>query len=182
MVRKVSIVDEENELKLDSFSKDLPTIDTAHKEMHEGDHYFNKAYITLTTTTAQYFMFTTPTVSAARIHAKVNLLASELTQVSIYEDATVSAMGTSVTTFNNDRNSANTPELQAFSAPTVTGTGTTLWRSIFGGSGVFGQAGVSALENYEIIAKSNTKYLFEIIKQSSGTGYLDYDFFWYENS
>ena len=149
------------------------------REMHEGNFYFVKGWLDVTGLgTVTYFMFRTPNAAAkTRVHAKVALSGEDEFDVTIFEDATVSADGTPVPRFNVDRDSSNVSLLVPFAAPTVTDDGTAIWPTKVGAAR---SAGVSATSTYEIIAKTDSVYLFKIVKVNAGTHYVDYDFFWYE--
>ena len=68
--------------------------------------------------------------------------------------------------------------MSPYAGPTVTGDGTLIWASKVGAGR---DAGVNVGLGYEIIAKQNEVYLFKITKNVAGVGYLDIDFFWYED-
>jgi len=150
-----------------------------HEQMHEGNFYFVKGWLDVTgAATTSYFMFRTPAAATKiRIHAKVALAAEAEFDVTIFEDATVSADGTPVPRFNVDRDVGNGSLLVPFAGPTVTDDGTAIWPTKVGAAKT---AGVSATRAYEIIAKTDSVYLFKIIKIAAGTHYIDYDFYWYE--
>lgn len=153
-------------------------MDKEHFEMHEGDHYFIKTWLENTgaSETADYFAFTTPSTTT-RIHAKTVLFADTDTIFNIYENCTISG-GTPVPGINNDRDSTNVAELTPVAAPTILTTGYIIFSGRNGGGR--NPVGVSLSGNYEIIAKTNTSYCFEIEKQTSADTVVDVDFFWYE--
>lgn len=99
--------------------------------------------------------------------------------MSIYEGSVI-AGGTPITGYNNDRNSSNTPGLVTVGAPTHTTPGTKIWTSRTGGGR--GPVGVAPEFGYEIIAKINTTYVFEIIKRTTANLVIDVDFWWYEHT
>jgi len=164
-------------VEVEPTSNCLCTIDIQHAQVHKGNHFFVKSFAEITgaSTTAEFLIKT----GAKFPHARVIATSNAEFIIDIYEGTTVSADGTPVTVFNNDRNSATTATVSLFTSPTITGDGTLLWRSKLGDSG--NPAG-SLQTSQELIAKDNENYLLRITKVTSGTHYIDYDFFWYEVS
>lgn len=166
-------------LPIDELSKALISIDFEHHEMHEGNHYFGKQSSSISGGgTEAEFLFTTPDTTT-RVHAKASFSGTDEFLVQLYEDVTTTDNGTVVVTFNNDRDSLNTPELTAYTGPTVTDDGTLIWEAYI--SGDKGLSGVSQEFGYEIVAKTNSTYLFRITKINAGTHIVDTNFWWYEH-
>jgi len=168
------------DVRIDAVSNGLQTICTEHHEMHEGDHYFFKSFIADTggLGSPTLFSFTTPN-TATRIHAKASLSPDVDYTVSILEGAVISG-GTPLDGINNDRDSANIAELAAVGAPTLVTPGTVIWTARNGGGK--DPIGVAPGFNYEIIAKTNTVYVFELVKNVANNGIVDIDFWWYEHA
>ncbi len=165
---------------IDGSTNAVNVIDYAHHEIHAGSHYFIKTWIDITGAgTVQYFMFTTPDTTKW-IHAKSSMTAEAEFRIEIYEGGTVSDSGNLITAINNNRNSTNTPGLQAYGNPTVTGDGNLIWDSITGTARR--STGVSPAFGYEILAKQDEIYIFKITKTAAGTHYIDIDFWWYEHT
>lgn len=166
--------------RVDSATHALETVDYAHHEMHGGSHYFIKTFLADTggAGSTSYFAFTTPNTTKW-VHAKALLAPDVDTEINIYEDATISG-GTPVPGINNNRNSGNTAGLVAVSAPTVSVAGNKIWAARTGGSR--NTVGVAPGSNYEIIAKQNSTYVFEIIKRTTADLVIDIDFYWYEHT
>lgn len=154
------------------------TIDYEHHEIHEGKHFFIKNWqdVEETDTSLQY-SFITPN-SSTQIHARVILFGEAEFDVEIWECATLAENGTLLTPINNFRNSTYKNKLLPFSDPSVSDPGTLIWAEKLGSAR--GNVGVNDGLNYEIIAQPDCAYLFNITKQTSGTHYVDIDFFWYE--
>jgi hypothetical protein len=154
-------------------------ITSEHHEMHEGDHYFVKTWLINTGAdeTFDTFSFTTPDTTI-RIHAKTSISTDADAVIEISEDATVTGgvIGTGV---NNDRDSANTPTMTLLVGPTISVAGTPIWSARTGGGRA--PVGVGLGSNYEIIAKRNTTYTFQITKKTSADTVSDIDFWWYEH-
>ena len=144
--------------------------------IHAGKHFFYRTNQDVTDAdTVVRFMFTTP--ATKKIHARFNMEAEDEFTVELFESAVASNNGTPVTTFNNNRNSTETPELLAYASPTISNEGTLIWKSVIN-SGK--KLSISIGTNYEIIAKSSTNYLFKITKAAAGTHFIEPEFFWFE--
>lgn len=153
-------------------------VEYAHHEVHEGDHYYVKGWIDIPASTSTDFLFVTPN-TAKWIHAKWEIASEAEATFVLYEDTTTAALGSAVTIYNNNRNSANTPGVLAFSTPSVSATGTAIYSGKLGsGRAIGGSAG----REHEMIAKQNTKYLFRITNNDgTATRWTGYDFYWYEH-
>lgn len=158
----------------------VQSIDYEHFETHEGNHYFLKTFSENTggQGTSDYFAFTTPLSNITRIHARVWLAPDIDYTITIYENATTTG-GTPVPGFNNDRDSNNTALLLPVGAPTVNDIGYPIWVSRNGGGR--NPVGVTPGNNYEIIAKGDTTYLFELTKEVTADGIVNIDFWWIED-
>jgi len=95
----------------------------------------------------------------------------------IYEGGTVSASGTALTIYNDNRTSDITSDVDAYYAPTITTEGTAL-REKHVGSGK--TIGGEARTNGEIILKPETVYLFRVLNNSVSTGWISPDLTWSE--
>ena len=149
-------------------------------QLHQGNHYFYKTWVDITgASTVSYFMFQTPDTTTA-IHAKAKFHSEGEFTISINEGGTVPSLGTTITTFNNYRDSSNTPLLKAYSINTITSLGTSIWAAKIG-SGK-SDTGVAPELGYEIIAKRAETYIFKIVHEVAGTSWLDVDFYWLEHN
>ena len=167
-------------IRADASTHALLTIKNGHFETHEGDHYFVKTFLADAGGAASttHFSFTTPD-SEVQIHAKALLAPDADYQIDIQEGAVVSG-GTPVTGMNNDRNSENVALLQPVASPSVDTPGDVIWSARNGGGK--NPVGVAPGLNYEIIAKRNTTYVFELVKQGATSAVVDIDFWWYEHT
>jgi len=154
------------------------TISKDHYEMHEGDHYFIKTweFNDEGVNTFSYFSFCTPNTTT-RIHAKAILFSDTDNTFEIFENATFTD-GVPIAGQNNDRNSANIAELTAFATPNVSEEGDLMWAARNGGGR--DPVGISLGLDYEIMARTDTCYLFKITKKSTADTVVDVNFFWYE--
>ncbi|GAG37439.1 unnamed protein product [marine sediment metagenome] len=182
MQTPISVVDEPLDVNItepvDELSGAVMTIGFEHHETHEGDHYFIKTYITDNggIGSTQYFAFTTQ--NHKRIHARTKIAPDVDYIMTIYEDGNITG-GINGTEQNNDRDSDNTALLEAWLSPTINDLGTPIWTSRNGGGK--NPTGVSPEFGYEIIAKTNSTYIFALEKQVAQDGVVDVDFWWYEH-
>lgn len=87
--------------------------------------------------------------------------------VELFEDTTVSADGTALTSFNLNRNSANTSTISFFHTPTVTSPGTQLfleWNAAGSGGQTAGSEGT--FDEFELAKGKN--YLLRVTNRSGG--------------
>ena len=100
--------------------------------------------------------------------------------IDFYEAPTVSANGTPVSAYNNNRNSIVGSQLLVFSAPTILTVGTLLEPILIPGTKQSGSLGSDA--SNEWILKQDTLYLIRITNNtaSGGTSRAAINMFWYE--
>ena len=163
---------------LDSATNAVNTVDYSHHEIHEGDHFFYKSYADLANGASVVLLFKTPDTDRWA-HASWILDSEAEYTFTLHEASTTTANGTTVVTFNNNRNSLTTPTVAAYSAPTVTVPGTLIWSSKVGAGK---KSGGSGSVDLEIIGKRNTKYVFKLKNDSGGQAWVNYNFLWYEHT
>jgi len=164
---------------VDSATDALLTVDYDHHEIHSGGHFFVEGWQDVDgAATVVDFLWVVPN-TAKWPHALWELAGEAEFTLSLYEGVTTSNDGTPVTIFNSNRNlTTKVATVTAFSAPTVTNTGTLILTDIMGAARSSG----STARNHEFIGKQNTKYLFRITKSAAGTHWLKYAFRWYEHT
>ena len=167
------------ELRADEETHALITIEDQEHHMHEGKHWFIKTWMDIDkgVTPTTYMMFNTPPLPV-RVHAYAQIAAEAEFTISIYKDAIVSDTGTPLLGQNNDQNTNSTHALLPYAGPTVSDEGTLIWAAKVAGGKA---AGVTIANNYEIIAKSDSNYLYKIEKIDASVHWLDVDFWWYEH-
>lgn len=154
-------------------------MDITHDHIHDGEHYYIKNWYDITGLgTVKYFGFKT-SAGPKRAHVRTIFRAEDEFTVSIYEDCTYLDIGTLIPSANNDRDSSKTSEMLAYADPVPDVLGISPWSTAIGNRG---QAGLSPILSYEIVAKTDCYYIFEITKINAGTHYIDIDFFWYESA
>jgi hypothetical protein len=171
----------------DKSSSAIPSIDYPHHELHDGNHFFIQGFSIVNSGGCTCFGTTTQNGSKW-VHMLFNVNSTQVTEFNIFEGATLSG-AISVTPINSNRNANKISILSITYNPVVSGgtptSGTKIFSSRFGVSGgtvgqpLRGQGGTRA-EN-EIILKSGTTYLWEIISLSP-LNLIDYEGNWYEHT
>jgi hypothetical protein len=167
------------EIRLDPQTHAIIMVEDQEHHMHEGKHWFVKLWMDIDKSAdpTSYMMFNTPPMPI-RIHAYANIAANSEFNITIFRDAVISDAGTPILGQNNDQNNTGTHALLPSVGPTVSDEGIQIWAAkVAGGK----SAGVSIFNNYEIIAKTESNYLYKIEKVDSGVNWLDVDFWWYEH-
>lgn len=164
-----------DQLDFDITSGRLILIDHIHSKIHEGKNFFVQDWQDVTGAGTNFDIRINTPVSG-HMHFAMHFHTEDEFTVILYEGATLSG-GTAKTILNSNRNSATTSGATITYGPTVTATGTQIktWKS---GSGT-GNQGESSKAN-ERILKQNTQYLLRFNRIISGTGYVDFEFDWYE--
>lgn len=171
---------------LDESTRALVSVSYEHHEIHEGDHYYVSSVQDLANSNVLDVQFTTPDTTKWS-HFVWSFETESETAWYIYEGATISQAGTSLTAINNNRNSANTSgntiayhlnaNLAAANADTSV-VGATLLSSGISGSGK-NSLGGDKREN-EVILKQNTVYCLRAV--ANAAGYIDFLMEWYEHT
>ncbi len=147
-----------------------------------NNYYARSVYEVTGAATVQYVLVSVPTFSRLIIEAcaQLSMAANEDFIFEIYEGVTTSNDGTpSTKVFNADRNSAVTPQISIFLAPTITVAGTKIWESRVWAAKQ--ATGFGTELRYDLDLKENTKYSLKITKVNTGTHYVDVDFWWKEH-
>jgi len=102
-------------------------ISSEHHEIHEGDAYLLPKEVALNNGDVYDFLFIPP-INGKQIHMNWELTGDDKFKVEFYENPTVTANGTDITSsvLNRNRNSIETTSSTVYSQPTVTSTGTSL--------------------------------------------------------
>ena len=165
----------------DPWSKAVVTITHAHHKLHEGKHYVaDYQDITMSTDDIIAICFTTPD-SEELMHAMMVASATGLATVELFENPTLSAEGTLLSSYNRDRRSANVSEIVSRHTPTNTSPGTLLETWWIGGAGF--KSDISGMERGDagFIFKRNEQYLVRLTAQADNIrGRIGAD--WYEHS
>ena len=163
----------------------LSVIEEIHRMNHAGFMFHSSGKVTgMIADNVDDFLLVTGDLEVHLQSMNFNFGRGDI-DVLAYEDTVTSNDGTPITTlFNTNRNSANTPLMTLFSAPTVTGVGTlihTTW-VVPTATGV-GQspAGITTDGNgEEWELKPNSKYMVRITNSSGATIDYRWELRWYE--
>jgi len=169
-------------LRLDKATNTIQTIEYEHHEIHAGNHYFYYDYDNdVDTASPKYYRLTTPDTSKW-IHIEFVLYSEGIGTWQLFEDPIVDAAGTTATTFNSDRNSANTAGLVVAYDPTSTADGTQIkvWRTGMG-TNVSTRVGGESRSDLEIILKQNEDYFLKFTPDSDNAK-TKVQLLWYEHT
>jgi hypothetical protein len=141
-------------------------------------------FTTLAGNATMSVLITTP---AAPVFINIRDMSSNITKsgnadpclLRFWGDATVSANGSAVTAFNNNRNSAAVATVAVYTGPTITGTGTKLIEYVAHTDWETYMA-PSYTSPFKLILKQNGKYLFQIVNTSNQPVTLTWFLFWME--
>ena len=146
--------------------------------LYDGQVFSALKYYSLAAGASQTFLVKSPS-SATQVHTIVSATGTVEFEGVVYEGATASGNGTSVTSFNRNRNSTNTANLLIYDTPTgVSTSGALVVRHARLGSGK--TSGGEDRSSTELILKYNTTYYLTVTNQSNQTGYFTSQIDWYE--
>lgn len=166
---------------IDDVSGAVTTIDFAHHEVHDGDHFFVDGFGTVGVGTSIDFTIVTPNTTRWS-HMLFNIETTQPTEIYIYEANNLGTGGTAATPINNNRNSLGTSTLVIKQGQTVGTLGTLLSSKAVGAPGVAGKSsGGMASRVDEMILKQNSNYLYRITSRG-GTNIISYQGYWYEHT
>ena len=171
--------------KFDRHSRCVSTIDAVHRMIHEGFAYHASGKATAIADGATLEMlFKVPAGTFPHFHKVRMQYGAGDVEMDAYEGTTVSADGTSITAYNLNRNSSNTPNMTAFHTPTITADGTKIhaqWAPpTASGTGGSQEGVVDVTQGEEWILKPDTNYLFRITNNSGEIISIGYEIMWYE--
>jgi len=172
------------QLRLDRATEGVPILDYSHHEIHNGNHFYVAGTQDIANNANLDFLWVCPNTDKWA-HALWELDSEVEMTMSLYEDVITSDNGTSKTVFNNNRNSETTATVLAYTTPTLNSGslgdgsdgGTLVWQKTIGSGKKLGGQGS---RDHEFVGKRNTKYWFRIANSSGNTGWINYDFYWYE--
>jgi len=165
--------------RLDAVSEANIIIDNAHHEIHEGSHYLHRdSHAIAKNGTVDYLIVTPNTTKWAHMIIGITGLDSSIT-VTLYEDTTVSANGTSLTVRNRNRNMADNNTTVVYLTPTVTAVGNVIAVTNLGSGENSGGNEVRGSE--EIILKQNTNYLIRAQEDNIKETAINVELSWYEH-
>lgn len=162
----------------DAVTNAIVTLEYDHHEVHEGDSYVVSGTATLDSGGVLNVLIVTPNTTKWAHLLPIVVVNGGAATIAIYEDATVSAVGSAAEEINRNRNSANTAGVVVTTGPTVTGTGTQIFTFTIGDGQ---QTGGEVRGTYEWVLKQNTIYLLRITSLANGN-VVNYLLDWYEHT
>jgi len=171
--------------EVDNSTHTLQTIEYEHHEIHSGSHYFIGRASSLALSAVIDVQVQTANTTKWP-HLTFQLQCAAETAWWIYENVSFTLTGSTLTPYNNNRNSANTSgtifyqianaSVALANADTnITGS-TLLIQGVIGD----GREGGQDERSKELILKQNTKYLFRA--ESLSAGQVGYNIEWYEHT
>ena len=164
-----------------TYAGSLVTIDKAHHEVHEGDHYFvSRTTAAASATDVMCLLLTTP--ATKKMHYTGSFGGSGAIIKSLVENPTLGAVSqAALVEYNSDRSSTKMATLVAksISSTDISG-GTTLEKVVLGG-GLQGRTGGSQAEREELILKQSEDYAILIESKAAGNN-IAFLGTWYEES
>lgn len=168
---------------IDTVTRSVVMVDHAHKELHDGKHFFVSGFETENSAGKIEFIVTTPDTTV-RAHLLFSVQGSEKVTAEVFEGASGITGGASTTPVNSNRNSANTSVFTITKDPTsITGDGNRIDAYSVGTASLTpsaqGNIGEAKREE-ELILKQNTVYLFRITSGADANT-ISYKASWYEH-
>jgi len=183
---QVTLSDGTNDAKIDESTATLVTMDHAHHEAHEGDHYYIEGHATLGNDPGvddilRVKLVTPDTTKWA--HFQWAISSSGILTATLHEGASGGmADGSDVTPLNNNRNSDNTSGLTITSNVTAADTaGALISNAKWGAAGFKSQIGGGTSRDDELMLKQNTTYL-RTFTSSSASNIVQFKAAWYEHT
>lgn len=166
-------------IRTNASTRELAILDHGHHEIHEGDAFFAIDSYEIPNASDRDYIIVTPNTTRWA-HWITGVDGNAEFSLDFYEGVSTDADGTSITSYNNDRNSGTTATALLYHTPTNP-TGGTLITSMTFGSGR--SVGGQARQDQELILKQNTKYRLLITNTALGTAnQINTNFIWYEHT
>lgn len=162
-------------LPRDETSGALLTLDNSIHQLLEGKAFHLSDANVVANTNSRTLLLTTPN-TATRVYLGVKVATNVLVQYFIYENPTVSNVGTDLTSYNKDRNSAVAATLDVNHTPTVSSVGTVLTNGYL----VTNNVNSESIEDRLWVLKQNEEYLVRVSNNSGGNAYITILLDWYE--
>jgi len=179
----LSIDDGGNSISIDDGGNELLTIDYAHKEIHEGNHY-SACYIFAGVANNASAELRILNGSTKYLHLLVYVNCELKTYSYIYEATTYSGNGTSLSIYNNNRSSAKVSTATVYHTPTVNVLGTEILCEMIPAGSKSTPLGGSSASRLEYILDTSTDYLIRVTSKGGAGSSNDISIIceWYEES
>jgi len=145
-------------------------LDFPHHEIHEGFHYIVSDSDTNVDIASPKYWHIKTADNAEWCHLLGAFIADGAGTLEFFENPTTTGDGTQLTAYNNNRNSANTPNTTFYYDPTVSADGTKIYSIPIGsdGSPISAHGGSTSRER-EFILKQNEQYLMKFTALADNT-------------
>ena len=167
-------------VRLDSATGYMVTMEPSHHEVHEGEAFVACDVTDLANAAVRDILVVTPDTTKWA-HMTITVTTEAETDMKFYAETTASANGTAIGAYNRNRNSATAATTLVFHTPTVAGGSEgTLIYALHWGSGK--GSGGSDRASEEWILKRNRKYLLRITNATTSANQTSIVLNWYENA
>lgn len=178
----VQLKDKDGEVfDVDAFSRGLVLIDTVHARIHAGV-MFHADHLNLSVGAGSDLEVLFQVPSAVFPHFRFLINCGSDVELQLFEGATFSAAGTSMTVSNRNRNGSDSASCTPTHTPTITGDGTRREHMFIPGGGGPGSTGAQFAGWREWILKPSTSYLFRATNRGALPDAVGYELDWYEPS
>lgn len=174
----------ENRKAFDDYSCALTTIDSAHRNIHEGFSYHATGRVaSLANGASLEMLIVTGALCFPHINSALFSLADSPADIETYKDTTVSANGTEVPSWNRNLNSSNVAGCKLYSGPTITADGEQIHDRFIpdtGGTGINDVGTISPNFGEEWILTPSSNFMIRLTNNSGGAIQLSFEMLWYE--
>jgi hypothetical protein len=149
----------------------LSVIQHEHRIIHENKHFFASTEDSDIDTDAPKAWYLATTTDTFAYHATIFFTAASPGSALIFQNPTLSSIGTSLPIFNNNANSSRTPQLVFGQDPVITSSGTLIFTTVIGSDGVGAAGGEGGIleRPRELILKTLEEYLLIFVPQGNNT-------------
>ncbi len=166
---------------VDAETGSLKTIDHAHHEIHEGDHYYVQGYIELDDEGEHHVKLVTPD-TLKQIHFVFDIQSTGICSSTLVEDATGGmAGGAAMTPRNNNRNSGTAGAVALTGGVSACTGGTMIENDKWGSEGHKENIGGGSARSDELILKRNSVYCRSFIS-GADDNVIQFKASWYEHT
>lgn len=172
----------EEAMKFDDIIHGVTVISSNHRHVHDGS-FFHATYrhASLANLATLDILGVAPAGCYPHMQGMYVSLGNAPCDIKNYKDATTSADGTTISSFNRNLNSSSTAEYLFYHTPTVTDVGTLIHDRYVPSPNKDKDAGIITPDlGEEWLLKPSTKYLTRITNNSGGAIQLTFEVLWYE--
>lgn len=151
-------------------------MDVEHHEIHCGDSFVVTRSVDLGNGATDTLIINVPNEAVKLYHMTININTESESDFNIYEGATTAADGTTLTSYNRNRNNALTSSLVITHTPTTPSGGTLIYTEHWGAGK---SSGGETRGQQEFILKNNTKYRVTITNSTTTNNYVSWKLNYY---